>query len=151
MAIVQDTFNNAPARGYAGMVVNGETANVLSRTVEDAGGIAFGKAAYRGTGDHGCTGTPAAGTLLGFVEADHGSISLPGGVAADIVPQYREAQIRNRGAICVVAGEAVTDGAAVYVTSAGAIVDTSTSNTAATGWEFDETAANGAIVRIVRR
>jgi hypothetical protein len=34
--------------------------NRISRTVEDAAGIAFGKAAFRGSGDHGVTGTPAA-------------------------------------------------------------------------------------------
>jgi len=150
MAIVQDTYNNAPARGYAGMVVNGETANVISRAVEDAAGIAFGKAAFRGTGDHGATATATAGALLGFVQADHGMVILPGGTA-DVVPQYREANIRTLGAICVIAGEAVTDNAQVYITAGGAIVDTVGSNIIAPGWFFDETVASGAPVRIVRR
>lgn len=151
MAIVQDTYGSAPAKGYPGMVANGETSNRISRTVEDADGIAFGKACFRGTGDHGVTATPAANTLLGFAIADHGVQPLPGGVAADIYPQYATAGIMNTGAIYVTAGEDVTDGAAVYVTAAGAIVDTVGANFAATGWVFDETVASGGIVRIVRR
>jgi hypothetical protein len=88
---------------------------------------------------------------LGFAIADHGVQPLPGGVAADIYPRYSSVGIMNLGAIYVTAGEDVTDGADVYVTGAGAIVDTASGNTAATGWKFDETVASGGIVRIVRR
>lgn len=151
MAVVQDVFSAAPGKGFPGMVANGETSNRISRTCEDAAGIAFGKACYRGAGDQGCTGTPAANTLLGFSIADHGVQPLPGGVAADIYPRYASVGILNRGAIYVTVGEDVIDGAAVYVTAAGAIVDTVGANFAATGWEFDETVANGGICRIVRR
>lgn len=151
MAIVQDTFSSAPAKGYPGMVANGETSNRISRTCEDAAGIAFGKAVFRGSGDHGCTGTPAAGAGLGFAIADHGIPVVPGGPAADIYPQYANVGIMNAGAIYVTAGEDVTDGAAVYVTGAGAIVDTVGANIAMDGWVFDETVASGGIVRIVRR
>lgn len=151
MAIVQDTYNSAPAKGYPGMVVNGETSNRISRTVEDAAGIAFGKAAFRGTGDHGVTGTPTAGTFMGITIADHGIQPLPGGVAADIYPRYESAGLMTLGAIYVTAGEDVTDGADVYVTAGGAFVDTVGANIALPGWKFDETVANGGIVRIVRR
>jgi len=150
MAIVQDTYAEGYAKGFPGMVANGETSNRISRTCEDAAGIAFGKFVFRGTGDQGCTATPNA-FPLGVAIADKGIPVLPGGVAADIYPQYQSVGIMNLGAIYVVAGEAVTDGAPVYVTPAGAIVDTVGANTAAPGWVFDETAANGAIVRIVRR
>lgn len=151
MATIQDTYNAAPGKGFPGMVANGETSNRISRTCEDAAGIAFGKACYRGTGDEGCTGTPAAGTLLGFAIADHGIPVLPGGVAADIYPRYASVGIMNAGAIYVTAGEDVTDGAQVYVTPAGAIVDTAAGNVIADGWFFDETVASGGIVRIARR
>lgn len=151
MAVIQDTYGSAPAKGYPGMVANGETSNRISRTCEDAAGIAFGKAVFRGTGDQGCTGTPAAGGLLGFAIADHGVQPLPGGVAADIYPRYSSVGIMNLGAIYVQVGEDVTDGAAVYVTGAGAIVDTVGANIPAPGWVFDETVTNGGICRIVRR
>jgi hypothetical protein len=151
MAVVQDTYNAAPGKGYPGMVANGETSNRISRTCEDAAGIAFGKAVYRGAGDEGCTGVPAANAFLGFAIADHGVQPLPGGVAADIYPQRASVGIMTGGAIYVLVGEDVTDGAPVYVTPAGAIVDTVGANIAATGWVFDETVANGGICRIARR
>lgn len=151
MAIVQDTYNNAPGRGFPGMVQNMETSNRISRTVEDAAGLAFGAPAFRGTGDNGVTGTPSADGL-GFVIADHGQPLLPGGTP-DVVPQYDSAAIINRGSVCVTVGAAVSPGDPVYVTPAGAIVnvDGAGANFEMVGWEFDETTADGAIGVVVRR
>lgn len=158
MAIVQDTFSNAPARGFAGQVVNGETSNRISRTCEDAAGIAFGKPVYRGAGDHGCTGVVGtAATFLGFAIADHGVQPLPGGVAADIYPQYGSVAILTLGAMVVNAIGANADGAAVTIgTGAGAadgIGDTPADAThiAAPGWVFDETTTADGLAVIVRR
>lgn len=148
---IQDTFGQSIPRGYAGMVANGETSNRISRTVEDAAGLGFGKAAFRGSGDRGVTGTPGAGTFMGIAIADHGIQPVPGGVAADIYPRYETAALLNEGVIWVVAGEDVTDGAAAYVTAGGAFVDTATSNTAIPA-VFDETVTSGSLVRLrVRR
>jgi hypothetical protein len=149
---IQTDYNAAPPKGFPGMVANGETSNRISRTCEDVAGIAFGKPVYRGTGDQGCTATPAAGTLLGFAIADHGIQPLPGGVAADIYPRYSSVGILNLGAMYVTVSEDVADGNDVHVTPAGLIVDTAGgANIAATGWKFDETVASGGICRIVRR
>lgn len=149
---IQDIYNDAPAKGFPGMVRNGETSNRISRTVEDAAGLAFGKFAFRGAGDHGCTGTPNA-EPLGVAIADHGVQPLPGGVAADIYPQYSTAGIMGYGSTFVMAGVAVNDGQPVYVTPAGVItnVDGGGANFAATGWEFDETIAAAGLVAVVRR
>ncbi len=147
MAVVQSTYAASMAPGYPGMVANGETSNRLSRTVEDAAGIAFGKAAFRGAGDNGVTATPAADRFMGIVIADHGIQPLPGGVAADIVPQYVSAALLNEGEIWVVAGEAVADGDPVYVTPAGALVKTATSNIRIPA-TFDDTVSSGAPVRL---
>lgn len=147
MAVVQSTYAASIAPGYPGMVANGETSNRLSRTVEDAAGIAFGKAAFRGTGDNGVTATPAAGTFMGIVIADHGIQPLPGGVAADIVPQYVSAALLNEGEIWVIAGSNTTDGAAVYVTAGGAFTTSNTSTTAIPA-TFDDTVSSGAPVRL---
>ena len=152
MAVVQNSYSELMPAGLPGQVANGEAANRISRTVEDAAGLGFGRAAFRGAGDQGCTGTPAAGAFLGFVTADASvaAASIAGG-NADAVPQHGSAAILTKGALLVTAGEAVTAGAAVYVTGAGAIVDTATANTAAPGWLFDAGAAAGAIVRIANR
>jgi hypothetical protein len=243
MPTVQDTYNSAPATGFPGMVANGETSNRISRTVENSAGLGFGKAAFVGSGDRGCTalraaptgagsepagnvgtstitdapvvavgtkpgryvfvqirtnaagevigydpdglvigdgvvgteftmggitatitggGTPTAGDrfyvdvvgpeFLGFCIADHGEVVLPGGVAADIIAQYRSAALMTSGAIYVTAQDDVTDRAPVYIdATTGGITDTVAGGIAAPGWIFDDTASAGAIVRVVRR
>lgn len=149
MAVVQSTYSENMAAGYPGMIANGETSNRISRTVEDAAGIAFGKAVFRGTGDHGITAT-AGGQFLGITIA-HEALSFIAGQTADVYPQYATAAILTQGAIFVTAGEDVTDGAQAYVTAGGAIVDTVGSNTILTGWFFDQTVLNGGIVKLVKR
>jgi hypothetical protein len=151
MPAVQTTYSNTIAAGLPGQVANGETSNRISRTVEDAAGIAFGKSAWRGTGDHGVTGTPAAGKFMGWVIADHGVQPLPSGVAADIVPQYGSAALLLKGTIWVSTSVAVADGDQVYVTPAGVITNVSTSNVIVPNYFFDDTTAGAAIVRVSNR
>lgn len=62
MAELQTTYSDTIAAGYPGMIANGETSNRITRTCEIAAGIGFGKAVYRGAGDHGCL---LAQTLVG--------------------------------------------------------------------------------------
>lgn len=59
MSTLQSSYTETVAVGYAGMVANGETSNRISRTIESAAGIGFGKAAFRGAGDHGIVVTQA--------------------------------------------------------------------------------------------
>lgn len=148
MAINQDTYLDTLPVAYPGMVANGETSNRISRTCEDAGGIGFGVPVYRGSGDHGCTRTPNA-FFLGITIAHEALGLLPGGTA-DEYAQYDDVAIMTEGVIWVTAGEAVTDGAPAY-DSDTAIVDTSTDNTALTGWVFDTTGANADLVKLARR
>lgn len=159
MAVVQDIYNTAPAVGYPGMVANGETSNRITRTVEDAAGIAFGSPVWSGAGDRGCTATPGtAANFLGFAIADHGEVILPGGIAADRVAQYRSLAIMASGAIYVQNGpNAVNDRAAVTI-GAGAGAADAIGSTAAdathiatNGWVFDDTVAAAAIVRVAKR
>lgn len=152
MATYQTTYDDYLAAGYAGMIANGEEGNRISRTCEDAAGIGFGKAVFRGTDDHGCTATPAAGVgaFLGITIA-HEALAILPGADTDEYPQYENVPILTSGVIWVTVGEDVTDGAQAYVTSGGAIVDTSTSNTILTGWFFDTTAANGGLAKLAKR
>lgn len=150
MAVVQSTYTDTIVPGYAGMIANGETSNRITRTCEDAGGIAFGKAVFRGTGDHGCTGTPAANALLGISIA-HEALGLLPGQTADLYPQYENVAILTQGVIWVTVGEDVADGSQAYVTSGGAIVDTATDNTILPGWFFDTTGSNGGLVKLAKR
>lgn len=149
---MQTSYAANPPKGYPGMVVNGETSNRISRTVENSAGVAFGRGAFRGSGQNGCTGVVGtAANFLGFTIADHGLQVLAGGTP-DVYRQYASAAIMTQGVLYVVAGEAVTQGAPVYIDAAdGDAVDTATDNIATGGWVFDEAAASGAIVRIAKR
>ena len=153
MAVAQSSYAASISAGFPGMIANGEEGNRISRTVEDAGGLAFGRPAFRGAGDRGCTGTPSAtaGAFLGIAISNVAIQSLAGvvagAVAADIYPQNAEAGLLNEGTIFVIAGSAVTQGAAAYVTSAGAVTATSSGNTAIPA-VFDSTASSGAVVAL---
>ena len=147
MAItVQSTYSTSLAAGFAGMVKNGEESNRISRTIEDAAGIAFGKAAFRGSGDHGVTGTPTAAAFMGIVIADAGQVMGVGGTA-DTVEQYGTVGLLLEGVIYVAASVAVADGDQAYVTSAGLITNVLTANTAIPA-KFDATIAAAGVVAL---
>lgn len=155
MAVVQSTYATDLTKGYPGMVANGEDSNRISRTIEDAAGIGFGRPAYRGVGDHGCTATVGTlATFLGFTIA-HEVLGLLAGQTADTYPQYENVAIMTQGAIFVTVVGAVTDGAPLSIgTGAGAadgIGATAADAThIATGWIADETVTSG-LCRIVKR
>lgn len=153
MAVLQSSYTNAPADGYAGMVVNGETSNRVSRIVEDAAGIGFGKPVFRGANDRGITATPAAGRFEGITIASYApGPNVTTGVMEDKYQQRDTAAVMTLGVIWVVASVAVADMDPVYVTAAGAITNVVAGNTALTGWVFDSTTTGaGQLARIARR
>jgi hypothetical protein len=151
MSVTQNSYTETLTVGTPGMVANGEASNRISRSVEDSAGIAFGKAAFRGVSDRGCTATPTAGTFLGVVIADPAVGLNASGVFTDVVPQRASAAIETQGAIWVTAGVDVADGEDAYVTSAGVFTNVPTSNVALTGWKFDDTVLANAVVRIAKR
>lgn len=157
MAItIQSTYATDYAKGYPGMIANGETSNRISRTVESAAGVAFGAPLYRGTGDHGCTVTVGTlATFYGWAIADVGIVPVTVSGAVDTYPQYSTAGILTSGAIYVTVTGAVADGAAITVGTGAGVADGIGSTAAdathiATGWIADETVTNG-ICRIVKR
>lgn len=153
MAVVNQTYADSIAKGYAGMVANGEVSNRISRTNEAAAVLPFGRAAFRGTGDHGCVPTVGtAATFLGFAIANYIPQPNAEGVQLDSYPQYASVPIMTQGVLWVTVAEDVTDGAQVYIDADdGSIVDTATDNIAATGWFFQDTVASGGLARIAKR
>lgn len=123
---VQSTYATAFASGYAGMIADGRERNILSRTVEDAAGITFGLAAFRGAGDRGVTATPSA-AFMGIVVAQHDTQATPSATTPDLIRQYQSAGIMDEGCIWVSASLAVADGDPVYVTPAKAFTNVSNS------------------------
>jgi hypothetical protein len=155
MAEVQTTYSANLAKGYPGMIANGEEGNRISRTVEDVAGIGFGRPVYRGVDDHGCTATVGSlATFLGWTIA-HEVLGLLAGQTSDTYARYETAGILTGGTIYVTVTGAVTDGAPLTVgTGAGAgdgVGATAADAThIATGWIADETVTNG-LCRIVKR
>lgn len=151
MAVYQSTYDAVRPVGYAGMIANGETSNRISRTVEDATAIGFGKPVFRGTGDHGVTATPSA-ALMGITIANYAAPAVAAtGVQADAYPQLSTAGILTQGVIWVQSSVAVADGDQAYVTSAGAITNVSTSNTILAGWFFQDTLSAAGLTRLAKR
>lgn len=155
MAELQTTYTDTVAKGYPGMVANGETSNRITRTCETAAGVAFGQPVYRGTGDHGCTATVGTlATFLGWTIASAGQ-ALIAGQDADEYQQYDNVPIMTLGAIYVNVKGAVADGAAITVGTGGGAADLIGATAAdathiATGWIADETITDG-LCRIVKR
>jgi hypothetical protein len=145
--IAQNTYKTGFDAGYVGMVANGETSNRISRTVEDAAGIAFGKAAFRGADDRGCTATPTAGKFMGIAIADIGVVPSLDNTNADVYPQYSTAGLLNEGVIFVQPSVTVAAGDQAYVTSAGAFTNVSSTNTLIPA-KFDEAGTTAAPSRL---
>jgi len=148
MAILQGSFVEDIAVGYPGMEADGELSNIITRTLE-AGTVGFGKPVYQGTNDRGVVTTQNA-NLMGFTIANK-TLPVTDARPADTYAAKDSIRVKGRGKIWVTAGAAVQDRQPVYLTAAGAITNVTTGNQAAPGWEFDDTAASGSPVRIVRR
>lgn len=155
MAELQTTYSDTIAVGYPGMIANGETSNRISRTVETSGGIAFGKAVYRGSGDHGVTSTVGTlATFMGWTVATSAQ-GYVAGQDADEYQQYDTATIITSGAVFITVTGSVADGAAITVGTGAGVADGYGTTAAdathiATGWIADQTVTNG-ICRIVKR
>lgn len=153
MPILQSTYTDDLALGFPGMVANGETSNRITRSVQDSGGIGFGRAVYRGTGDHDCTATVGTlATFLGFTVATS-ALQHVEGQTVDRYQQRDNATILTSGAIFVTVTGNVADGAAITVATAnGALSSTpADASNIATGWVADQTITGGGLIRIVKR
>ena len=151
MPTVQDTFANDFGIAFEGMVANGETSNRISRTIEDADGVGFGRAVFRGAGEHGCTGAVSSGAkLLGWTIADHGVPVFPGQTTRDVFPQYHNVPIMERGAIWVInrSGATMNPGDQIDIDADGQAVGAGDGVINAEGWQCDSIAADDAFMRI---
>jgi hypothetical protein len=145
---LQSAFTAAIPSGFPGMVANAEIQNRITRTCEDAGGIAFGSAAFRGVGDHGITATPTAAKFEGIVIVDHGQVRRTASAGADRYDQYDNVPLMQRGAVWISSSVAVADGDQVYVTAGGLYTNVVGANIILPGWVFDFTLAAAGVTRI---
>lgn len=149
MGVTQSTFVEDIPGGYAGLEADGELSNAVSRHLEGENACAFGRPVYQGSNDRGVVLTVSA-DLVGFAIARKG-LPVTEDRAADTFAPGDTLPVKERGKIWVTSTTTATKGQQVYVTSAGAITNSAGGNTAATGWEFDDTITVAGLVRIVRR
>lgn len=145
---VQSTYTERMDAAVAGQIANTETSNVISRTVEDSAGIAFGLAVTQGTDDHECTAFAGTGSILGIAARDQS-------VDPDNPSEFAEgdtARILTQGVIWVTAAEAVDAGDSVYVEDDGTF--TSTANSTATQIDnarWDTSTTGSALAKVAIR
>jgi hypothetical protein len=113
---VQSTYPNALRPGIAGAIVNEEPVLLISRTVEEAAGIAFGIGVIQGVADKGCKlGAYAAGKWLGVTVRERSiKAEFPNGFM-----QYDSARIMAKGVIWVATTAAVVAGDPVVMSATG--------------------------------
>lgn len=147
----QSTYTANIRAAVAGARANMEPVDLISRTVETAAGIGFGKVVQQGALDNGCksdlTGMTAQ-TFLGITMLDRGTRPE----TPDKFAQYESARIMRKGPIWVVVGEAVTPASIPTVTLAtGVIGDTAAGAgvVAIPGARFDTSAAADGLAILV--
>lgn len=153
MADVQTAYAQRQNKGFVGQKVDGEEYNAVTRLVEDAAGLAFGKPVARGTGDQGCA-LLTAGNAANFLGISVRDVSVRPS-AGDKYPQYGNATILTQGCIFGKLDGACTPGAQVrFDTATGNYTAAAAGGTVIglpAGWQFGETGANGDVVKIVHR
>ena len=141
MSTVQSTYADTISAGYAGAIVNTEPRVLISRTVEDAAGIAFGLAVMQGTADKGCVVSDGT-DFLGVTVRDQ---SIEDGTS-DVFAQYDSARIMTKGVIWVANSCGVSAGDAVAALADGALATSTGSDIVGARWET--TAADGELAQL---
>ncbi|MFE1602096.1 structural cement protein Gp24 [Methylobacterium sp. ID0610] len=140
---VQTTYSGRAAAAYEGMVAFEEPSLTISRIVETAAGIGFGKPAFQGTRDEGIAASGS--TFRGVTLADRNVAPRNGG---DLFAQGDTAPVMINGTVWVVVSGAVAAGNPAYLTAAGAFTASATNNTPIPNARFDSSAASGGLARL---
>ncbi|MGR1582452.1 structural cement protein Gp24 [Thalassobius sp. S69A] len=97
---VQSTYLSNMAAAYAGMIVNTEPNNLISKEVEASGGIGFAVPVIQGTADGQCDEVSAStDVILGITVRDQSATD-------DSFAQYDSALVMQRGVLWVTVTDA---------------------------------------------
>jgi len=140
MALQTTYLDNIPT-AYAGALVNTEHKVLISRTVEDAAGLAFGLAAMQGSGDKGCVVSDGSEFLGVTVRQYSSNAKTP-----DLFAQYESARLATKGVIWVANSGGVAAGDAVHTLAAGALANSG--GVAIPGARWETTAADGELAQL---
>jgi hypothetical protein len=143
MSTVQSTYADNITAGYAGGLVNEEPKVLISRTVEDSGGIDFGLAVMQGSNDKGCVVSDASAFLGVTVRTQ----SIEDGTA-DAFEYLDEARIMTKGVIWVANSGGVSAGDPVVALADGALGTGSSPLVEGARWDTTATDGNLAQLRL---
>lgn len=134
---LQTSYPDRQPRWVEGMIPDMRTPGEdVSRNVETAAGIGFGKVAVQGTADNQIVVSAAATPFVGVTVLDTTQLQ-------DSYPQYATARVRTQGPIVVTASVAVGAGdPAYFVPATGVFTNVATDNTAVGKFETSTTGAN---------
>lgn len=146
MPNVQSTYSENLRKAIPGQKGTMVPATLISRTVENAEGVGFGKAVSRAVNDNGCKAFTTGDTaILGITILDRSANAT--GFA-----QYDSARIMTKGDVWVTVAQAVNDGDPVYVRPSNGDFQKDNTNSAVllAGAVYDTTAgiAGLALVRM---
>lgn len=143
----QTTYGDNIAAAVAGLVANMVPATFISRNVETAAGIGFGKPVAQGAEDYGCI-LFASGTVLGITALERDTAAE----TPDVFAEYDSARVMTKGTIWVVCTTGCSAGDPVYVRPSNATFQDSSANSGVqivgARWETSATAGNLAIIRL---
>ncbi len=152
MATAQTTYGASPAIGLPGQIANEELANIISKSVETAGGINFGQPGARSAtaaNENSCRLMASGAVFLGIAVLNRAV--APDAADPDNYPRYSSVALMTKGSIFVVAGGNVAPGDDVtWNTSSGRYSTTAAdgSNLAIPTARFETNGGNGDIVEI---
>ncbi|QQM29302.1 hypothetical protein JET14_13295 [Martelella lutilitoris] len=150
MAIQTNYADNIDA-GRVGAIVNTEPSTLISRTVEDAAGIAFGLPVAQGSEDNGITATLTGVTELVGITVRERSVNP---ATPDKFAQYESARLMRKGVIWVTVTDAggVAAGDAVWLNLANGTYSNADVGSGGglrlAGSRWETSAANGALAQL---
>jgi len=141
MPTVQSTYLDDIPVGYAGAIANEEPRTLISRNVEDSGGIDFGLAVMQGTEDKGCV-VGDGSDFLGVTVRDQSVDPAD----PDTFEYQSNARIMTEGVIWVANSGGVAAGDPVVALADGALGTGSSPIVANARW--DTTATDGVLAQL---
>lgn len=142
MGIVQTTYPDNIPVGYAGALANEEPRVLISRTVEDSGGIAFGLAVMQGVEDKGCIVSDGSAFLGVTVRTQ----SVNPDDDLDGFEFHSNARLITKGVVWIANSGGVAADDPVHTLADGALG--STGGTAIDGARWDTTAESGELAQL---
>jgi hypothetical protein len=144
MPPIQTSYSETVDQAVAGQIGNMVSSVLVSRTVEDAAGVAFGLPVAQGSEDEG---------VIAYAGADFVGITVRERSVDPSAPnkfaQYDNARVLRKGAIWVTASKAVDAGDNVYLTDAGAYTNVEGSNFQIPGARWDTSTSGAALALVV--